>query len=109
MKRIGMVIEALPERLDYYKSIHADGNEGVRHILKRYHIRNFSIYTAAMDNGKQYLFGYYEYVGDEYEKDMAEMRALPEYALWLEETDSCQKPLVGEVTWKVMDRVFFLE
>lgn len=109
MKKIGMVIEVVSEKLDYYKSLHADGNEGVRHILKRYHIHNFSIFTTVMNDGKNYLFGCYDYDGDDYEKDMAEMRALPEYVSWLSETDSCQKPLDGEDNWKMMERVFLLE
>ena len=109
MKRIGMVIGTVPEKLELYKKLHADSNEGVRQLLKRYHYRNFNIFITKMNDGKEYLFGYFEYVGNDFEKDDAELRALPEYKEWLNVTDSCQKPLPGEQSWKTMERIFFLE
>ncbi len=109
MKRIGMVIGTVPEKLELYKKLHADDNEGVRHLLKKYHFQNFSIFITRMDDGEEYLFGYYEYTGDDFEKDDAKLRALPEYAEWLSMTDPCQKPLAGEQSWRMMDRLFFME
>ena len=109
MKRIGMVIGTIPEKLELYRKLHADSNEGVRSLLKKYHYRNFSIFITRMDDGNDYLFGYFEYTGDDFEKDDAELRALPEYREWLGMTDACQKPLSGEKSWKTMERVFFLE
>jgi len=109
MKRIGMVIGTVPEKLELYKKLHSDENEGIRKILKKYHYQNFSIFIAKMDDGKDYLFGYYEYTGENFEKDDAQLHALPEYAEWLKVTNACQKPLKDETSWKMMDRVFFLE
>lgn len=109
MKRIGMVIGTVPEKLELYRNVHSDGNAGVRHLLKKHHFQNFNIFITKMDDGNQYLFGFFEYVGDDFEKDDAELRALPEYAEWLKLTDSCQKPLAGEKHWKIMEQIFFLE
>ena len=109
MKRVGMVIGTVPEKLDLYKKLHSDDHAGVRHLLKKYHFQNFNIFITQMDDGKDYLFGYYEYTGDDFEKDDAALRTEPDYAEWLSVTDSCQKPLAGETSWKTMERVFFLE
>ena len=109
MKRVGMVIGTVPEKLEIYKQLHSDSHAGVRHLLKKYHFHNFNIFITRMDDGKDYLFGYYEYTGDDFEKDDAELRALPEYAEWLSVTDSCQTPLKGEKSWKTMERIFYLE
>lgn len=108
-KRVGMVIGTIPEKLELYKKLHSDSNEGVRHLLKKYHYQNFSIFITKMADGKEYLFGYYEYTGDNFEKDDEELRSLPEYAEWLELTDACQKPLEGEQGWRTMERVFFMD
>jgi L-rhamnose mutarotase len=109
MKRVGMVIGTVPEKLGLYKKLHSDENAGVRHLLKRYHFQNFNIFITRMEDGEDYLFGYYEYTGEDFEKDDAELRALPEYAEWLKVTGSCQRPLSGEKEWKAMEKVFFLE
>ncbi len=109
MKRVGMVIGTVPEKLELYKALHADETHPVRDILKRFHYQNFNIFITEMPDGKEYLFGYYEYTGDDFEKDDAELRALPEYAAWLSQTDPCQIPLPGYKSWKEMERVYFLE
>jgi len=109
MKRVGMVIGTIPEKLALYKALHADDNVGVRPILKKFHFQNFNIFITRMDDGKEYLFAYYEYTGDNFEKDDADLRADPEYAAWLNQTDACQAPLSGEKSWKMMEQVYFLE
>ncbi len=110
MKRVGMVIGTVPEKLELYKKLHSDGYpDNVNYLLKRYHYQNFSIFITKMDDGKEYLFGYFEYTGDDFEKDDAELRSLDEYKAWLSMTDPCQIPLEGEKSWKHMDRVFFME
>ena len=54
--RIGMVIGIKPEKIAEYKALHADSNPGVRDLLTKYHIRNFSIYLCRLNDGKYYLF-----------------------------------------------------
>jgi L-rhamnose mutarotase len=74
VKRVGMVIGLRPERIEQYKALHADSNPGVRNLLNKYNMHNFSIFLHQID-GKWYEFGYYEYTGDDYEADMAAMDA----------------------------------
>ena len=107
-KRVGMVIELEADKIDEYKALHADTNPGVRDLLRKYHIRNLSIFLREI-GGRWYEFGYYEYTGDDYEADMARLAAEPRNKEWLELCDPMQIPLPGEESWAVMDQVYFNE
>ena len=76
VKRVGMVIGIRPEKIEQYKALHVDTNPGVRDLLTKYNLRNFSIFMHQID-GKWYEFGYYEYTGDDFEADMAKLDAEP--------------------------------
>ena len=43
-KRVGMVVGINPGMIDEYKRLHADSYEGVRDLLTKYHMQNFSIF-----------------------------------------------------------------
>ena len=106
VKRIGMVIELLPEHLDEYRRLHSDGHPGVRDLLSKYHLRNFSIFLHNVA-GRWLEFGYYEYHGEDFETDMAALSAEPRNQEWLVRCDPMQAPLEGETGWAVMERVYF--
>jgi len=112
VKRVGMVIGLDPNKMEMYRALHADANPGVRDIIEEANMRNFSIFLHRFDDGKYYMFGYYEYVGDDYEADMAKMNAHPRIRKWLEVTDACQIPLDNRAEgewWAEMERVYFNE
>lgn len=104
MKRYGMLIKVRPEKLDEYKELHANPWPGVLKTIHDCNIRNYSIY---LKDG--FLFGYYEYIGDDYAADMAKMAADPVTQEWWKHTDPCQEPLStrkeGE-WWAIMEEVF---
>ena len=106
MKRYGSVIGLHPDKIAEYKRLHADSNPGVRDLLVKYHMRNFSIYLQQID-GKWYEFGYYEYTGTNFEADMAVMAKEPRNIAWLKMCDPMQKPLPGSKGWTIMNRVYF--
>ncbi len=106
IKRVGMVIGIKPDKIEEYKKLHSDSNPGVRDLLTKYHIHNFSIFLQKID-GKWYEFGYYEYTGDDYEDDMAKLAAEPRNKAWLAVTDPMQIPLPGSKGWTVMEQVYF--
>ena len=70
VKRIGMVVGIKPEIIAKYRRFHADSNAGVRDLLAKYHMHNFSIFLQPIE-GKWYEFGYYEYSGNDFDADMA--------------------------------------
>ena len=106
IKRVGMVIGMVPERIEEYKRLHADGNAGVRDLLNKYNMHNFSIFLTKIA-GKWYEFGYYEYTGDDFDADMAELAKEPRNTEWLQICDPMQIPLEGETGWREMERAYF--
>ncbi|MDH4198422.1 MAG: L-rhamnose mutarotase [Candidatus Aminicenantes bacterium] len=112
VQRYGTVIGLKPEKLAYYKELHAAAWPGVLRKIKECNIRNYSIYLKEVEPGKLYLFSYFEYIGDDFEADMARMAADPTTQKWWKETDPCQIPIAtrGEKEfWSRMDEVFHLD
>lgn len=105
VKRVGMVTQLRADMLDEYKRLHADSNAGVRDLLTKYHMRNFSIYLQQIE-GKWYEFGYYEYTGKNFDADMATMAKEPRTIEWLKVCDPMQIPLPGAKGWTEMERVY---
>ena len=107
IKRVGMVIRLREDMIEEYKKLHADDYEGVRDLLIKYNMRNFSIFLIRMDDGNYYEFGYYEYTGSDFEDDMNKLALEPRNKAWLEVCDSMQIPLDGFTSWAEMDRIYF--
>ena len=104
MQRYGSVIKLRPEKEEEYKRLHAAVWPGVLKTIHDCNIRNYSIY---LKDG--FLFGYFEYIGDDYQADMAKMAADPTTQEWWKLTDPCQEGLPtrkpGE-WWATMEEVF---
>ena len=103
-----MVVGIKPERIEEYKRLHADSNAGVRDLLHKYHMRNFSIFLQQIE-GKWYEFGYYEYTGDDFDGDMAKLAEEPRNIEWLKVCDPMQVPLPGKKGWTKMERMYYNE
>ena len=107
--RYGSVIGLKPEKLEEYKRLHADVWPGVLKKIKDCNIRNYSIYLGELEKGKYYLFGYFEYTGDDFDADMAKMAADPTTQKWWSFCEPCQSPIPtrkeGE-WWANMEEVF---
>ena len=108
-KRVGMVIGIKPEVIEEYKKLHADDNPGVRDLLEIANFANFSIFIHQFDDGNYYLFGYYEYTGTDFEKDMAEIAKKERNIEWLKVCDPMQIPFEGQNGWSEMEQVYYLK
>jgi L-rhamnose mutarotase len=106
VQRIGMVIGIKDDQISAYETLHAASNPGVRDLLQKYHMHNFSIYMHQLADGKYYLFGYYEYTGTDYKADMEKLGAEPRNQKWLSVTGPMQVPLPGESSWAMMKEVY---
>ncbi len=106
VKRVGMVTQLKADKLEEYKRLHADSNPGVRDLLAKYHMHNFSIFLQQIE-GKWYEFGYYEYTGADFDGDMARLAKEPRNIEWLKVCDPMQQPLPGSKGWTEMPRVYF--
>lgn len=107
VKRYGWVIKVKPEKLDYYKELHANPWPEVNAMLKECNIQNYSIYFRD-----GLLFSYLEYTGSDFDGDMAKMAAHPKTQEWWKETDPCQEPVDSAkegVWWAHMEEVYHLD
>ncbi|MFV0401669.1 MAG: L-rhamnose mutarotase [Oscillospiraceae bacterium] len=107
MKRFGQVVRVKPEKLEEYIKLHAAVWPQVLATIRDCGIRNYSIFHKD-----DLLFAYFEYIGDDYEADMARMAADPVTQQWWDVTKPCHDPLPtrkdGE-WWADMEQVFFTD
>jgi L-rhamnose mutarotase len=109
LNRFGMITGLKPDKLNYYKQLHAAAWPGVLKKIKDCNIQNYSIYLKEIDN-KLYLFSYFEYTGTDFDGDMKKMAADSTTQRWWKETDPTQIPLPeasdkGEI-WTRMEEIF---
>lgn len=107
MKRFGQIIKVKPELEAKYKEYHANPWPGVIKMIRDCNIRNYSIFLRD-----GYLFAYYEYIGDDYEADMAKMAADKTTQEWWAAVMPCQHPIetaAANEWWVDMEPVFFFD
>jgi L-rhamnose mutarotase len=88
VKRVASVIGLPRENWEEYERYHAAVWPGVLDRIARSNIRNYSIFRYG-----ELLFSYFEYVGDDYEADMAAIAADPETQRWWAVQEPLQRPL----------------
>jgi len=107
MKRIGQVIKISPETIDEYKYHHANAWPEVNARLKASNIQNYSIYYR---NGL--AFAYMEYVGSDFDADMAAIAADPMTQKWWDVVKPLMSPLEDRAEnefWSDMEEVYHLD
>jgi L-rhamnose mutarotase len=112
VRRYGMVLGVKKEKLAEYKELHAAVWPGVLKTIKDCKIRNYSIYLHQLDDGRYYLFSYFEYTGDDFDADMARMAADPVTQKWWDLCEPCQIPLKNRQAgewWANMEEVFHMD
>ncbi len=104
MKRYGQVIGLRPGKLEEYASHHAEAWPEVLKMIHECNIRNYSIFFKD-----DTLFAYFEYVGQDFDADMAKMAADPKTQEWWAIMGPLQEPVPtrqeGE-WWANMQEVF---
>lgn len=109
MERYGMVLKLREDKIAEYKRLHAAVWPDVLKMIAECNIRNYSIYLRKLDDGGHYLFSYFEYVGDDFDADMARMAADPTTQEWWSHCKPCQEPLAERAEgewWAAMEEVF---
>ena len=107
MKRYGQLIGVKPADLEEYKRYHAAVWPEILDMIRQCNIHNYSIFLKD-----HMLFAYFEYVGDDFDADMAKMAADPKTQEWWDIMMPMQQPIAtrdeGE-WWATMDEVFHTE
>ncbi len=109
MKRYGMVIGLHEDRIEEYRKLHAAVWPDVLRMIRECNIHNYSIFLRRLDDGRYYLFSYFEYTGQDFEADMARMAADPTTQRWWSLCKPCQRPLEGRAPgewWAMAEEVF---
>lgn len=104
MKRYGMVIGVNPKKIEEYKKLHAAVWPDVLKKITECNIRNYSIYLK-----NNTLFSYFEYVGSDFDADMAKMAADLTTQKWWDVCKPCQVPVNSREEgewWANMEEVF---
>ena len=107
MKRYGQVIRLKDGVLDSYRKHHAAVWPGILAKITACNIRNYSIYHKD-----GFLFAYFEYVGQDFDGDMAKMAADPLTQKWWALMKPMQQPLKTRAEgewWANMEEVFHWE
>jgi L-rhamnose mutarotase len=105
--RVASVIRLRPEHEQTYRELHRAAWPAVLSTLTRANVRNYSIYLRD-----GLLFSYMEYVGDDYEADMAAIAADEATRRWWQLTDPCQQPVESAAEgewWAPAEEVFHLD
>jgi L-rhamnose mutarotase len=112
VRRFGSVTGLRPEKVVYYEHLHSHVWPAVLKKIKECNIRNYSIYVQVID-GKYFLFSYFEYIGSDFNADMAKMAADTTTQRWWRETDPAQAPLpeaaAQKKIWQNMKEVFHVD
>ena len=98
------MVGAHKDRIAEYEAIHAAVWPEVLALIHQYNIRNYSIYRHGTT-----LFAYMEYVGEDFEADMAAISEEPVNKRWWALTDTMQEPVADRAPgewWANMAEVF---
>jgi L-rhamnose mutarotase len=107
MQRFGAVVRLRPERRSEYLALHGAVWPEVEAMLISANIRNYTIFCHD-----DLLFGYYEYVGDDYAADQTRIALDPVTQQWWSLTEPCQQRLPdspGGGPWLTMSQIWHLD
>ncbi len=101
MRRFGQRAALKPECVEDYKRLHAAAWPEVLETITACNLKNYSIYILGTE-----LFAYFEYVGSDYEADMARMAADPITQEWWRHTKPCFAGHAQEIYYVDMEEIF---
>ncbi len=104
MQRYGMTIHLKPGTEARYKLYHSAVWPEVLAKISECNIRNYSIFFKD-----GILFSYFEYIGEDFSADMAEMAADPKTQEWWAIMGPMQQPVENRVEgewWAGMEEIF---
>jgi L-rhamnose mutarotase len=104
MTRFGQIIGVDPDSFEKYREYHAAVWPEVLEMIRLCHITNYSIFHKD-----SVLFAYFEYIGDDFEADMAKMAADPKTQEWWSIMMPMQRPVENRDEgewWATLEEVF---
>ena len=93
-----------PEKVEDYIRLHADPWPELLEVIRASHLRNYSISIRGTE-----LYTYYEYDGEDYEKDMKLMDESPVMQKWWTFSKPCFLYHDQEVYYDDLKEIFYME
>jgi L-rhamnose mutarotase len=106
-ERYAMAVRLKNEKKDFYLKNHQNVWPEVLEELKKIKIKNYSIFLK-----EDFMFGYLEYEGDNFNKDMSQMRKIDIVDKWTKLMVDCFNPFPNNEdndSWVMMDKIFYME
>ena len=106
-QRYAMAVRLKKEKREFYIENHANVWPEVLEELKKVSVKNYSIYLK-----EDFMFGYLEYAGNDFDGDMIEMQKIPIVDKWTKLMISCFTPFPNNEdneSWVMMDEIFHLD
>ena len=106
-QRYGMAVRLKDEKRQYYIDNHANVWPEVLEELKKINVQNYSIFLK-----EDFMFGYLEYAGNDFDGDMGKMQQIPIVDKWTKLMIDCFNPFPNNddnESWVMMDQIFFME
>ncbi len=110
-QRFCELITLNPDRVEEFQKLHQKIPQAVRDAIRQKNIRNYSVFICSTRD-QVYAIRYYEYVGEEYAADMAELERHPDYKTWRNAWEECQvtlMPLSSGDWWAPSKEICHLE
>ena len=105
--RVGQVIRLDPQQIAEYELLHTEVWPAVIAQIKRSGIHNYSIYRFD-----DLLFATFDYVGNDFNADMAAMSGDPETQRWWALCEPMQRPVEGRAPgewWHTVPEIFHVD
>ena len=107
IQRYGMAVRLQDDKRQFYIDNHANPWPEVIQELKKFKVQNYSIFLK-----EDFMFGYLEYTGNDFDVDMAKMEEIPIIKKWTKLMIDCFNPFPNNKdneSWVMMDQIFFME
>ena len=107
IKRYAMTVRLKKEKKIFYLKNHQNVWPEILSELKRVKVKNYSIFLKD-----DFMFGYLEYEGDNFDQDMEEMQKIPVVKEWTILMIDCFNPFPNHEknnSWVMMDQIFYME
>ena len=107
IQRYGMAIRLKDDKRQFYIDNHVNPWPEVIQELKKFKVQNYSIFLK-----EDFMFGYLEYDGDNFDLDMAEMSKIAIVDKWTKLMIDCFNPFPGNEdnnSWVMMDEIFYMK
>ena len=107
IERYAMAVKLKDEKKDFYLKNHQNVWPEELNELKKIKIKNYSIFLK-----EDFMFGYLEYEGNNFNADMVEMQKNPIVDKWTKLMVDCFNPFPNNEennSWVMMDEIFYMK